>query len=231
MNKWTVMVYISNENDLDEESIWAIEDIYRTGIGKGVTVVVQIDTPFAGFRRFVLKEGTKGPDVDGNLFKLAKRIPYAKPSSKKPRRPLPSYKTAASSYQLKAFLSDCVKEYKDSHYMLVLSGHGSGWMGNRFLWDEKAKRYLNLNTMNWAIGTVMERLGRKLDILGMDSCAMNTVEVGFLLNNSVHYLVASEGFTMNTGWPYRRIVEVLNTAPGIGPRDLADEIVRRFVRR
>ena len=73
-----------------------------------------------------------------------------------------------------------------------------------------------------------------LDILGMDSCLMSTAEVCDEVRKHVAYLVASEGFVPNAGWPYRCL---LNESRGRGaaplrsclPVRLSSWIVSRYI--
>jgi hypothetical protein len=83
--------------------------------------------------------------------------------------------------------------------MLVLSGHGSGAVQD-FLSDEQPASFLSIPRL----GRILE--GISIEILGLDSCQMSTIEVGYEVRRSVGYLVASEGPVLNTGWPYRQIL-------------------------
>src|SRR3990172_3664553 len=99
--------------------------------------------------------------------------------------------------------------------MLVLSGHGSGAVRD-FLNDEKPASSLSIPRL----GKILERAS--IEILGLDSCQMSTVEVGYEVRGSVSHLVASEGPVLNAGWPYRQVLaSVAEHAAGS-----SDEIAR-----
>jgi hypothetical protein len=99
--------------------------------------------------------------------------------------------------------------------MLVLSGHGSGAVRD-FLNDEKPASSLSIPRL----GKILE--GASIEILGLDSCQMSTVEVGYEVRGSVSHLVASEGPVLNAGWPYRQVLaSVAEHAAGS-----SDEIAR-----
>jgi hypothetical protein len=56
--------------------------------------------------------------------------------------------------------------------------------------------------------------GRRLiHVLGMDSCLMGMAEVAYEVRSSVRYLVGSEGFLPNTGWPYAHLLGKLAARP------------------
>ncbi len=83
--------------------------------------------------------------------------------------------------------------------MLVLSGHGSGAAGD-FLSDETPASSLGIPRL----GRILA--GTSIEILGLDSCQMSSVEVGYEVRSSVPYLIASEGPVLSTGWPYRQVL-------------------------
>jgi hypothetical protein len=47
----------------------------------------------------------------------------------------------------------------------------------------------------------------QIDIVGMDSCLMSMAEVAHELRGSVKYMISSESFGPQSGWPYGRIIE------------------------
>jgi len=107
--------------------------------------------------------------------------------------------------------------------MLVLSGHGSGAVCD-FLHDENKAGSLSIPRL----GKILE--GASIEILGLDSCQMSTVEVGYEVRNSVSHLVASEGLVLNSGWPYRQILEsVAKTAEGSSD-EIAREVAGSYLR-
>ena len=90
------------------------------------------------------------------------------------------------------------------------------------LWPRPSQACLNENRSRWLV-----------DVLGMDSRLMSTAEVGDEMCEHVAYLVGSEGFVPNTGWPYRYLLNKLeercrNDAP-ILPNELCDSLVRNYI--
>lgn len=62
---------------------------------------------------------------------------------------------------------------------------------------------------------------RKIDLLGMDACEMNMVEIGYELRDCADYLVAAQGPIPDASWPYDSILGQLVRNPRVLPRDLA----------
>jgi hypothetical protein len=114
--------------------------------------------------------------------------------------------------------------------MLVLSGHGNGAVGE-FLKDTDPLSSLNILALSEILKHALRVSEQdKIHILGMDSCNMSMVEVCYALTDKVDYLVASEGFELNKGWPYRQILETLGRNRNeSSAEDLAKGIVKEYV--
>jgi hypothetical protein len=72
---------------------------------------------------------------------------------------------------------------------------------------------------------------RKLGVLGLDSCYMSSIEVGYALREYVECLVASESFMQSQGWNYREVLQSLAGRAGhdVAPAALGEAIVRHVV--
>ena len=70
------------------------------------------------------------------------------------------------------------------------------------------KIFRDLRTRLKEVG--LDREGVPIDVLGLDTCLMSMAEIGSEIFGETTYLVGSEGFDPNTGWPY------LPAAPGAG---------------
>ena len=72
-------------------------------------------------------------------------------------------------------------------------------------------------------------IGRKIDLLGMDACLMNMVEVAWQLRDSVNVIVGSEIEEPFDGWPYTEIISRLTARPRQDAATLARWIVRSYL--
>jgi len=72
-------------------------------------------------------------------------------------------------------------------------------------------------------------LGRKIDLLGMDACLMNMVEVAYQLRESVNVIVGSEIEEPFDGWPYAEILTRLTAKPRQDAAALARWIVKSYL--
>lgn len=114
------------------------------------------------------------------------------------------------------FISWTVDNYEADHYMVILSGHGSGVLEQEFLRDESSSGTLTIKELGKVFEAVKEKVKDSkgnpiaIDVLGFDSCVMGMAEVCYQLAGTVKYMVSSESFSPQAGWPYGRIIQQLS---------------------
>lgn len=89
--------------------------------------------------------------------------------------------------------------------------------------------FLDSGRFKRALAAATERIGRKIDILGMDACLMSGIEVCYQVRDSVRFTVAPEGFGPLDGWPYDKIFTELVKKPSLKPEQLARVIVKKYL--
>ncbi len=224
------MVYLAGDNNLSDEMIWALKEIYRVGPPPGVAVTIQFDplAPSVGPRFYA--PDTKLNDVDG-VFAMFHDRQLGEADTGDPDT-------------LVEFVVQSIGKASADNYMLVLSGHGSGVEGD-FLSDANSKQVgmpgsLTVPDLRHIFPRLEKELGPEfllkregrpvLDILGMDSCLMSMGEICSEIRGQVSYMVGSEGFVPNTGWPYYRIFQRMKElyetrGRHAQPSELASELV------
>jgi Clostripain family len=139
---------------------------------------------------------------------------------------------------LQVFVRDTVIKNPADHYVLILSGHGSGAVGD-FLGSNRQSANLSIRD----IGQVLTNVGGDLkangvqyqgiDVLGLDSCLMGMAEVAYEVEGSVRFhVVGAEGTEPENGWPYGRILRALTDLANnskLNPTSLANTIVDQYV--
>jgi cysteine peptidase C11 family protein len=75
-------------------------------------------------------------------------------------------------------------------------------------------------------GTQMFPAVAPIDLLGLDSCFMSSVEFAHELHGCVGHMVASQSYMKMDGWNYAVILEALTKCPDMSVEDLAKTIVR-----
>jgi hypothetical protein len=112
---------------------------------------------------------------------------------------------------------------RDGRLLVVVSGHANGAVGEFLGFRNMDPLYLG--DLKEAFKPRVETT-KKIDLLGMDCCHMSMVEVCSEVAPYVRYLVASEGYILNHGWPYRTILDAM---AGLEPEEAGAEIVRQYV--
>jgi hypothetical protein len=98
--------------------------------------------------------------------------------------------------------------------------------------DEISMQSIDLKELSNVLSKTKDKLGRKIDLLGMDACYMSTIEVAYEIAPFARCMVASEeevpGFL---GWPYDDILNRLVEQPRLNATDLAEHIVYSYINR
>jgi Clostripain family len=232
---WTIMLYLSGDNNLSPEMVRAINDIAMAGLPADFAVTIQYDPTFRSLPtfRYHLAPATTLP-----LKPHAGPIPLADFAE-----PVPNAENAADPQVLSDFINWSLEKAPSTYRMLVLSGHGAGAIGD-FLTDNnvlgRQLPSLSIPRLHDALNKARRKAieqrrlahdARLVHILGMDSCLMSTAEVGYEVRDGVpdknpeqdsrafpqydakiplvQYMVGSEGFVPNAGWPYGHLFQKL----------------------
>ena len=112
--KWTVMVYMAGDNNLDGAALRDIEEMAQVGTTKDVNILVQLDRlEDKKTRRFLI---TKGGGYDRDCVET-----FGETNTGDPKI-------------LEDFLAWSIERYPAERYFLILWNHGSGW------WEEARSR-------------------------------------------------------------------------------------------
>jgi hypothetical protein len=95
--------------------------------------------------------------------------------------------------------------------------------------DDNAGDFLDNIEMKKLLLSVKKKLGRKIDILGMDACLMSMAEVMYQVRDIVTFVVGSEETEPEDGWPYNRILSELASKPTMTPQELSTIIVKKYL--
>lgn len=201
--KWTFMVYMDADNNLDPYAVYSLGMMEQVGSTENVNVVVLWDgfyTP-AYMYEVVLGgiEEVRGFAFNGQEVNMG------------------------DSLTLEAFVDFSVRKFRAEHYVLVLWDHGNDVSG--ICWDEHPEDHLTHPEVVSALS------GHHIDILATDACLMAMVEVAYEYNQygvDSGYLVGSENYVPVAGYPYHTILEGLNQNPHMSELEAVEMITSRF---
>lgn len=243
--EWAILVYLAGENNLFDEMVFAIKAMKSAVIPNLSAAADDSEGPstfnfhamvqFAAEHSYRPTSALKTPrrfrltpgDFDGALKKdYSPERPVSTADARPKRRE--SYKE-----ELIDFLRWGIDAAPASHYMVVFSGHALAIEGEFLSRDTTPRQALTVKDLREILANsrVRESLGtRTIDILGLDSCVMSMVEVGYELRNEVKIVVASQGSLSNLGWPYKSVLGFLHDQPAAHPELLAQTVVEAFVK-
>lgn len=234
--KWTVMIYMGGDNNLDGAALRDITEMAKIGSTKDVNVLVQLD-------RIKDKLTRRFRITKGGGFKKDCVASFGDTNTGDPQ-------------VLFDFVNWAAQNYPANRHALILWNHGSGWWEDegkgRAAGPGKKRRHLfrhnippehrsicyddtsngdalDNRELQVILTAIAALLGKKIDILGMDACLMSMVEVVYQLQDSVSYIVGSEIEEPEDGWPYTEILAYLTAKPAKDTATIAAEIVKRYV--
>ena len=233
--KWTLILYISADNDLRAFAARNIKQLAAIGSNEYINIVVHLDIRIAGNQKI-----TRRYYVEKN------RILHVNPNDQKTER--------MDSGNPKTLISCCkwaIKQYPAENYGLVLWNHGTGildpargriinpvqlfsfnptknkfeidrsieffdWVDNNqrgICWDDSTGNYLTNEKLDQALTTVREKYmnNEKFAFIAFDACLMAMVEFAYMLKKHAHLMVASQEVELGTGYNYTLALEPFNT--------------------
>jgi hypothetical protein len=241
--KWTFMVYLDADNNLESAGIDDFLEMSSVGSRNGVNIILQMDridgnnTSYGNWkdtRRFLVKNGdTPQTEPLQNMGELNMGDPDV----------------------LQDFIEWAVTNYPAEHYALAIWNHGDGWrksienietistlkragteeiLVKAVASDDTDNDVLYMREVQEAISNALQNLESMnnsdmiIDVVGFDACLMGMVEVGYAIRNGVNYMVGSEELEPGDGWPYNTILTGLTDDPSMTAGNLAKSIVINY---
>ena len=212
-NRWTVMVYMDGDNSLSSATTTDLNEMKNVGSNGDINIVVQDDTK---------TETTKRYFIEQDNIKMIKDMGELEMSD---------YKTLVD------FAKWTIDNYPSDHYLLVLWDHGKGFerspltISRDIAWDDNPSptSSMSIPSLGEALSEIKGYLGKKIDIIGMDACLMNMIEVAYQIKDYADYMVGSESLEPSNGWPYDKILKDLEDNTTMDAETLAKTIVEDYI--
>ncbi len=255
--KWTFMVYLDGDNDLEEFAMLDFNEMERVGSSADVNIIVQFD-------RIPDYDTTQGDWSETRRYKVIKDTDTNKITS--PVLQNLGEKNMGDSSTLISFIEWTKTNYPANNYALILWNHGGGWrkkstgheiISTSSVFENKSAEQIrqlllksrdkqNLITSENVVKDVCwddtdaDHLSSKEvsqalkmsnfhpDIIAFDACLMAMIENCFQLKNNAGILVGSEETEPGDGWKYNTLLEDLKSNPNITTRALSDKMVQRY---
>ena len=225
--EWTFMVYLDADNNLEGAGIEDLNEMEEAGSTEEVNIVVLIDRAegydtsngdWTDWRCYYVLKDPAG--ANNEIVSQELNYPYLK-KGEEPNMGDPE--------TLINFVSWSMLKFPAEHYLLSLWNHGGAIKG--VCWDDSTDPVDNLNLpeLRDAFSQIVNKTGKRLDIVGFDACLMGGISTHYQLNPFCDIVVASEASESNDGWPYELICGDLISMPKMEPEELARLIVEHYV--
>ncbi|NLI77807.1 MAG: hypothetical protein GX442_15395 [Candidatus Riflebacteria bacterium] len=205
VKEWTFLVFVNADNNLDDHGLDDHQEMAAAGSNGHLNIVTLFD-------RF------QGPAT----------INFIEKNQVRPIRELGEV-DMGDPRVLVQFVKDMVAEFPARHYALVVWNHGSGWKTHPekgISYDDESGNHITTNQLGAAMADIKGFLGRNLDLLAMDACLMQMLEVAWAVHGSVDFVVASEEVEPIEGYPYTSILG--RVTPATTPADFCRLIVQQY---
>lgn len=205
---WTILIYANGNNELEPEMRQAMLNAEKVGSNPDVNVVIQLGRAKYGLVKLIRQD--VDPKADGSWSGVRCYL-VAKGSSTL----VGNLKRAnmADPKKLYDFIRWGMRFYPAKKYMLILSGHGYQFVGMMTDYSKKAPYIMGIPEMARAINMAANEMGRKIDVLVLDTCYFNSIEVIYELgrdeNHSVRSAITHIKNGAIEGLPYDRIIELV----------------------
>jgi len=204
--RWTLMVYMSGDNDLQR---WLIHDIDRELAVVGSNADVQVVA--------LADRGSRPSAADGGwggarIFHITTGMRATPENAAADWGPV----DMGSPQTLVDFVGWARAAYPADRYALVLWDHGWGWWPGNTEEDDTSNDYLDVDEMRGALETT-----GKVNMVGLDTCLGQTIEVEAQFRGLAAAVAGSEDSIGYTGFAYDRILAGLQADPAMSAAQLA----------
>lgn len=202
--EWTVGCYFAADNGLDYAVLDDMEELKEVGSTTSVRVVMQVDRLGEAKRYLVQKDSLVLLQEMGDV-------------------------NSGDPETLEEFGMWLGKCFPAKHHLLVVWDHGTGWQKKGICYEGSSFISIAGGEFREAIKSINSSLGGNIDILLLDACLMQMVEVASEIYPFVDFMVGSEQLVPDFGFPYDRILLTLTSNPYIEGRALSDSIASFYV--
>lgn len=219
--KWTVMVYVNAKNNLESYGVGDVNEMEAVGSTPELNIVAELgrisgydssDGDWTGSRRYLVQK-------DEDRAKITSPVVM-----EIPRSDMGNWKN------LVEFVKWSQANYPAQRYVLVIWNHGSGWnkdleleTGKGISYDDESGSHITTQQLKQVLGET-----GKMEILSMDACLMQMLEVAYETRTGADYIVASEETEPGDGYTYNTWLDKLAAKPSMTQAELSRTMVDSY---
>jgi hypothetical protein len=254
---WTVMVWMAGDNNFESLGNQDLAEMKRVGSTDDVNVLVQFDRMKDGrTRRYKV---TRGDGADGDIVQelgetstgdAEVAIDFFRWGIER----YPASRLLGVIWNHGARIDDSDVDRQAGSTAIGGNGNGRGdegtlrralpgrhrpalfgttsaqaTNGRATVFDDTSRDFLDNLELKRVLAEVTRQTGRTLDVLGLDACLMNMIEVAYQMRGTAQVMVGSEELEPGSGWPYDGVLDLITTRPTITAPELGQNIVRLYI--
>src|SRR5262245_19896314 len=198
--RWTVMVYMSGDNNLED---YIVKDLELELAAQGSTSKVQITA---------LADRGPGYDKSRGDWQTTKLFHPTQGMVADAASAVADWgeRDMGDPATLREFVAWSRASYPAAHYALYFWGHGFGWQPGWVMEDDTSHDALDADEVKG----IQSQLGF-IDVVGYDACNMAQIELMSLWNGHATALAASQEFVNMDGIEYDTVIARLNANPAM----------------
>jgi hypothetical protein len=203
---WTVLIYMDGDNNLER---WVTHDIDKELAAVGSSADVQVVVLADRGPGYSTADGDWTGTLAFNVTKGMRATPAAAVADWGER-------DMGSPQTLSDFVTWARASYPSRHTALFFWDHGWGWWPGYTMHDVTSNDTLDMDEIRRSLEAV-----RGVDMIGMDTCLGQMIEVEATLRGFADAVAASEDSIGYTGVDYAQVLDRLEAAPDMGAAPLA----------
>lgn len=193
---WNILIYMAADNGLASAAVQDFNSMELAAVPSDTKVWLQTDFPpdhsLSGTRRWELRHDSSEQIASRQISHLGNL-------------------SSGSVQTLRDFISWGSDRYQADRTMLILWSHGGGWgKADEAKWI--CPDYTTEEALSVASGDLKAALSGypRFDILLMDACSMQTIEVADEVKGFADYVIGSVELVPVTGFPYPEILPLFS---------------------
>ncbi|HEX3029919.1 MAG TPA: clostripain-related cysteine peptidase [Clostridia bacterium] len=221
MRKWTVLFYANGNNDLEPENWKSVLGLQRAGRADNVNILIQIGRADSELVKILRPQFYKCPEEEWSGVRR-----YSYTDTNLVLLDDLGFINMADSHTLYEFIGWGMESYPAEHYMLILGGHAYQLVGLMPDYCQDKPYIMGFPEMCLAL----EKIGKKVDLLILDTCYCNCVEVLYELGKSdshpVNNVLTYVGKGPISGLQYSSIIDLIRNYTAANE---IDGFIRRLI--
>lgn len=216
-SKWTMLVYMAADNNLSDLAYSDINEMEKIGSNDYLKMVVQIDDATNnGTKRYLINKDSDETTLSSPVIETI------------------SENDSSDSVAMKEFFEWGIENYPSNNIILVVWDHGTGWRNapvrKAIAFDDTSSNSMTISELSNVMSDISTSIGKKIDILALDACLMQNMELLFEIYNSTDILIGSSETSPGNGFPYDRIAKFINDNNGEStPLEVAENFTQSFL--